>query len=65
MKSARTRSVMSVVVAPICAVAVGLGMAALPGAHEPLAFAAGLHAVIPLWVGFACALPLIPGRRPK
>jgi len=56
---------MSVVVAPICAVAVGLGMAALPGAHEPLAFAAGLHAVIPLWVGFACALPLIPGRRPK
>jgi hypothetical protein len=56
--------VLTTVAAPLAAVSVGAALVTGAPLDEPLAFAVGAHAIIPLWVALCCTLPLArsPGR---
>lgn len=50
--------------APLVAFTVGASLVAFAPLPGPLAFAWGLHLMVPLWVVLACVLPLMrTGRR--
>ncbi len=50
--------------APLAALAVGAALTRLVPGSEAVAFAWGVHSVLPLWAFFACVLPLAKsGRR--
>ncbi|MCY1043633.1 hypothetical protein OV208_20105 [Corallococcus sp. bb12-1] len=57
------RTLATVVGAPLAAFAVGAAVMAFLPVSGPLAFAVGFHAVLPVWVGLACALPLARSGR--
>ncbi|RYZ43109.1 MAG: hypothetical protein EOO71_05115 [Myxococcaceae bacterium] len=57
------RTLATVVGAPLAAFAVGAAVMALLPVSGPLAFAVGFHAVLPVWVGLACTLPLARNGR--
>ncbi|CAM3567421.1 hypothetical protein G4177_26100 [Corallococcus sp. ZKHCc1 1396] len=57
------RTLATVVGAPLAAFAVGAAVMAFLPMSGPWAFALGFHAVLPVWVGLACALPLARSGR--
>ncbi|NPD27984.1 hypothetical protein D7Y27_12060 [Corallococcus sp. AB004] len=57
------RTLATVMGAPLAACAVGAAVMAFLPVSGPWAFALGFHVVLPVWVGFACALPLARNGR--
>ena len=49
--------------APCAALTVGGALATHLPCAAPLAFAMGLHSIIPTWVALACGLPLLRSAR--
>jgi len=57
------RTLAAVFGAPAVAFLVGAALVAFLPVSRELAFAIGTHAMVPLWVGLACALPLVKTGR--